>query len=241
MKKGSIQDLFNDVADRPVLTVARAVSLFDWLADMEDIAFGFHNEGCYARAHIMCCRLFEKNYAPEKAWAFEGERRLKVILPEGGKGDWCYHVAPALDVRWEDGRVEKMVFDPGLFNGPVSLADWGKVMMAAEDRLSVVPFGVAPLSYKGDYTPLRPTSDACDQDAESVMRKALRHQRKPVRTVYSSDVRDIVVKENPALDLTSGKTWDSISLYFRKQRIAAQETSWDQDELSLDPPAPGCR
>ena len=104
--------LFNTAAPQEIspiplgspISLNRAVEIFDQLADMEDIAFGY-TEGCYARAHIMCRRLMEMGLTPQKAWAFEGKKRLLVDLPDIGEG-WWSHVAPTLLVRTPDGSAK---------------------------------------------------------------------------------------------------------------------------------------
>ena len=115
----NIETTLAGLAPEAPLTTAQAVALFDHLADLPHIAHGLANEGCYARAHLMCREAERLGRAPEKAWAFEGEGTLTVLAADGRLLNWWYHVALALPVQMADGQVEKMVFDPSLFDGPV--------------------------------------------------------------------------------------------------------------------------
>ena len=156
-----ITEIFNIIsfgkpAEAAPVSLQRAVEIFDRLADMKDITFGFSDEGCYARAHIMCRRLIKMGVTPMKAWALPKRGGTLVVnYPERGIG-WRFHTAPAIAVTMPNGIVQTMVMDPGLFDGPASLALWGKVMRAPAGDVQVVPFGAAPRGGHGDtYVPGR--------------------------------------------------------------------------------------
>lgn len=214
MENGALTKYFNQeaVIVAPPVPLERAIEIFNELADMEDIAFGYANDGCYARAHIMCRRLIEKNLMPKKAWAFEGEKRLCVKMASR-EVSWWYHVAPALSVEMPDKIVQDMVFDPSLFDGPVSLLEWGRIMNAPMAGLQIVPFGVAPEGHVGDYDPEDKTLPEMDRRAEKRMGEYLEKQERAPRKVFPSQSRQQLLqgqeRGSPQAQggQAQGKTW----------------------------------
>lgn len=184
--------VFPDVPEKP-LTPARAKDVFDTLAGMEEIAFGYARDGCYARAHLMCRTLFGMGLPAKKAWAFEtGNDCLEVTQEDGDKIEWWFHVAPVLPVKMQDGKQENMVFDPSLFDGPVTLEKWGESMKACADSLFVVPCGVSPPGHYGDYNLAMNTTLATDAHARKIMNDYLFRQEKPVGLQLHSDFEKMV-------------------------------------------------
>lgn len=204
---------FNVSSAPAPLTLEKAVEIFDTLADMEDIAFGYPDEGCYARAHIMCRRLVEMGLAPQKAWAFETERTLMGSLryspPEGPLICWGFHVAPTLSVKMPDGRQQDMVMDPAIFDGPVSIEDWGKIMCAKPEKLQIVPFGTPPEGHTGDYDSVHSTGNLTDALATSRMKNYLAFQKHKQRTVHPSACREQAFQNQGREDRGQGATWIS--------------------------------
>lgn len=186
--KGLLLDIFNLRSDRTgffnsapdaasVVTPARAMEIFEELAGMPNMAYGYTDDGCYARAHLMCKKMIDMNVVPEKAWAFETPaRELTVNFPHGEQV-WWFHVAPTLGVDTGTGqRYEKMAFDPSLFDGPVPIKKWGEVMHADPKSIFVTPCGKAPPQYTGDYTPFHRTGRRTDAKAEKMMADYVRLQ-----------------------------------------------------------------
>lgn len=180
--KNMLLDVFNRRSDRAdffapgenarnVISCVEAVAAFDKLANMRNIAYGYTDDGCYARAHLMCRKLVDMDIVPEKAWAFETEKQdLIVHYPDGKEQSWWFHVAPVVTVDMLDGTTAKMVLDPSMFDGPVGLRQWADRMHADLSQVDVVPCGSAPESYKGDYTPFHRTNFSTDRKAEKIMR-----------------------------------------------------------------------
>lgn len=216
METQPLSPSFNTVAG-PVVSFERALELFDELADMGDIAFGYTGDGCYARAHIMCVRLMDMGLQPQKAWAFENEKGqpLTVIMADK-KTEWWFHVAPTLAVQMPDQTIQNMVLDPSLFDGPVSLGEWGKIMQAEPDNLQVARFGVPPRGYATDYIP-RPgcgekTTSATDMAAKDCMQKYLGLQTSGIRMVFPSQIRQQAAQAQPVQQQKQGKTWVTMNL-----------------------------
>ena len=131
-----------------IVTLNDANLLFDTMAAQNDLAFGFPQDGCYARADLMIRRMQAMGVIASKIW---NERGVTVASPYGYSGlyeggslksvdtikatdlqytgeiTWDYHVAPYIYVKQKDGSVTPMVIDPSLFGGPVSV----------DERLSV--------------------------------------------------------------------------------------------------------
>jgi len=191
--------VFNPLSDRQgilrappdVISQARALEVFDTLRAMPDVAFGFPAKGCEARAHLMCGKLFALGLAPEKAWAFEVKNcGLTVDFPHG-REEWWFHVAPALKVADGKGGSQKMVFDPSLFDGPVTLDAWGGVMGARSNLVSVLPYGQPLPGHGGDYRPGVSTDWKTTAAAKKEMRECFALQRQLDFTVqvFASPLR----------------------------------------------------
>jgi len=199
--KNVLLDMFNGRSDRASLfapgdgaraaiSCVEAVEAFDKLANMRNLAYGYTDDGCYARAHLMCRKLLGMGIVPEKAWAFETEdRELVVHYPNGKEQTWWFHVAPVVQVDMPDGTTAKMVLDPSMFDGPVGLRQWTDKMNADISQVSVTPCGSAPENYKGDYTPFHRTNFSTDRKAEKVMRDYCKMQDTVKPSVFMSAFR----------------------------------------------------
>jgi len=195
------------------VSLQTAIELFDQLADMDDIAFGYAFDGCYARAHIMCRRMIDVDLTPSKAWSQEGLEKgsdLEVICEDGSKIKWGWHVAPTLPVLLDDGKVIDMVFDPSLFDGPVSTEEWASIMNTVKEKVSVAAFGSAPLGQEGNYGLWKKMDDKTDKEAASTMLSYLSYQKTSQRTVFPSQSRQQMIKTQqlpPSQSQLCGKTW----------------------------------
>lgn len=129
-----------------------AAAIFAEFAAAEDLALRFPADGCYARTHIMVQRLLDDGLIPSKVWAFAASAAdlLWMEAPNhpAGRVQWGYHVAPVLVVRKPDGETSHMVFDPILFDAPVSVEEWRS---AVHDTPTVVrtALGEPPLPVRG--------------------------------------------------------------------------------------------
>ena len=118
----------------------------------EDLALRYPADGCYARTHLMVKRLLDRGLAPSKVWAFAAGAAdlLWMITPDhpDGRVQWRYHVAPVHMVRGPDGGPQEIVFDPLLFDRPVTVDEWRD---ALHDTPSVVvtALGETPIPARG--------------------------------------------------------------------------------------------
>jgi len=139
-----------------VIYYTDALDIFNYLADQDDIAFNFVEDGCYARAHIMCKKLRDLGITPQKAWSGlqpGNNDNIKVIFHDAHKIEWGYHVAPVLEVK-KGYNTELIVFDPSLFDAPVTIREWAKAQKEYEHSIIITPLGAdAPHKGKGGYQP----------------------------------------------------------------------------------------
>jgi len=160
------------------LSVADAQKLFDKLAKDKNIPFDYPLDCCFARAHEMCRLLIAEGVECNKTWYYssgwppEGSTKsapanLSVsglprtgVIPSGSL-TWTYHVAPTVVV---DGQP--MVFDPSLFNDPVTLDEWHSKMVNIAPQLGnpiikntdATPFFVDPYGNTVEDTDYSKTS-----------------------------------------------------------------------------------
>lgn len=204
------RDQIKGLAPLPPPSWEQALELFDMLADLRHITYGFAASGCQARTHLMCVEMVDKGYLPGKAWVFEGFEPLSVQLPDNmpmSPTVWCFHVAPTLDVDLgaPDG-VRAMVFDPSMFDGPVLPEHWCDTMQGSPQRLHLARLGESAPGQRGDYLPYsnRNRNDAVafttartTSIAMEGMEEFRPHIKTPVRRVFSCGRRP----------LARGTTW----------------------------------
>ena len=197
---------------RSSISFEQALTVFDHLADRDDLAFGYLSEGCQVRAHLVCMEMKTIGLKPRKAWAFRGENPLYVMLPDGKKGEWDYHVVLALPVRMPKGKILDLVFDPGLFDGPVTLQEWGHMIDAPAYTLQVTEFGQAPSGCRGDYSPATTTAEALAPDHPEYppLRIAIQQMKQIVsRTVFPSHFCHVQHSKDSSGVGRRGRNWSS--------------------------------
>ena len=100
------------------------------LTDMRaaDIPFDFAKSYCSARAHEMRRLMAAQGVECRKVFFHAAkDYSIRVQHPAMGTILWSYHVAPTVAVQ-TPGGVVRMVIDPSLFNGPVTIEEWKAVM-----------------------------------------------------------------------------------------------------------------
>ena len=112
-----------------IISETKAQQLFDSFKADESIPFGYPIDGCYARATMMTRIAEAENIQMAKIYA-EGVLRVTDHSPLYPELRWGFHVAPIIGVKQQNGKVVDMVFDPGLFDRPVTVAEWTKKMQA---------------------------------------------------------------------------------------------------------------
>jgi hypothetical protein len=123
-----------------VLTVAEAQALFNKARAMDDIAFNYPIDGCYARAHLMARRFEEEGHYVEKAWI-----NGNLLVQGNPPVRWGYHVAPSIYVQGADGKPERRIIDPSMADRPLSVDEWTEMMTGH------LPGDVHPTSFPFPY------------------------------------------------------------------------------------------
>lgn len=105
-----------------VITENQAKDLFKAIiAAKKNIPFEYTTDGCYARATAMA-RMAERQGIVMGKIFVHGSLYLDVL-------ELAYHVAPVVCVETPDGSQKKMVFDPSLFEFPVTILQWEEKML----------------------------------------------------------------------------------------------------------------
>lgn len=245
-------DMFSQYV-RPAVTAplskAEALAVFERFANNDELALNFTRDGCFARAHLMCRELEQLGHKASKAWAFEDpdNPRLRVLQADGRIADWRYHVAPALPVKDAHGGVTVYVFDPSMYDGPVTLSRWSHDMGARSEDMCVEAFGVAPLKSKNDYKPDdekrgypgEPTSPQADEHAQGFLlqrQKYMISENAPPRVLFASELRAEVEAEQGVKFPKEGRGWIARSLYDARQREAMDEVAKLTTHVTPVPP-----
>lgn len=122
-----------------ILNFSDAFEVFYQIADTEN--FHHHNRLiCLARSLYIADeikRLTGVTASKISAFAPTGD----MLMPQGQDhvntmGGWFYHVAATAPVIWENGEAIEMVFDPTLFDAPVSKNQWRKHLGADHNALA---------------------------------------------------------------------------------------------------------
>lgn len=103
------------------ITLEKAKELFSKAQAMDDIAWNYKLDGCYARAHLMARRFEDMGVEVNKIW-MKGE--LAVETEGEDTIEWNFHVAPVVSVKGDDGNQKQYVIDPSIFGGPVPVEEW---------------------------------------------------------------------------------------------------------------------
>jgi hypothetical protein len=224
MKKG-----FEASAKKSV-TLEKAFIIFDAQADRNDIAFGYLRDGCYARTHLMCRAFQDMGLSPKKAWVYETAAELYAELPDGRYMHCDWHVAPVLSVQMPDGKVEDLVFDPGLFDGPVTFLQWREHFSAGETKSEIAPFGVCPRNSTGDYTPGEKTDNETDRVSAEVMADYIKEQGSAPRIVFQTELRQKMAASIPVLS-SAGKTWSAQPMRQKNAPVPVQDEDFQNPEM----------
>lgn len=110
------------------ISVDQANRLFQKFAKTKRIPFRYPIDGCYARATEMARIAEQENIHMGKIFV-EGNLQVKTESAMYPTVQWGWHVAPVAYVRSRHGTLTLMVFDPSLFDRPVSVEEWKDKMM----------------------------------------------------------------------------------------------------------------
>lgn len=111
-----------------VIEEKEATKLFTRFLREGNIPFDYSIDGCFARATAMA-RIAEKSDIQMGKVFAEGLLQAKTKLEKMPIAFWNWHVAPIVHVKKADGSIELQVFDPSIFDKPVTVDEWISKMM----------------------------------------------------------------------------------------------------------------
>ncbi len=168
----------------------RAREVFADLASQREIVFGYLDDGCHARAHLMVRRLLALRLVPRKVWTIaRGLEDRLWVRPPGRPGAvivWDFHVAPTLPVAEAGGAVRELVFDPALFDGPVAIEAWRDAQHDTP-RVTHTTLGEPPVPEWGGsgYWPLPDPPEGVEENVRETM--AIARRRLDLQAIESAD------------------------------------------------------
>ena len=107
-----------------VLSESYAKEVFNTLKQDEENSFNYPLDGCYARAAKMATNMDEMGIVSGKAF-IEGDLLVDTTQ---GEANWSYHVASLVLVKVKN-KLVPTVFDPSLFDKPVSYTEWKALIL----------------------------------------------------------------------------------------------------------------
>jgi hypothetical protein len=122
------QNVQNENLDTSVITEAQARRLFREFAGNGNIPFRYPIDGCYARATEMTRMAERQGIRMNKIFTM-GRLQVTTDNERYPLVQWGWHVAPVVKVKQADGREVMMVFDPSLFDHPVTATEWNSRML----------------------------------------------------------------------------------------------------------------
>jgi uncharacterized Zn-binding protein involved in type VI secretion len=112
------------------ITVEEAQKMFTDIKNNYDIPFAYKNDCCYARADKMS-KIFadsnntiKRSIVTQKYWYHVSQGEACLQLKSNTHIKWIYHVATVVKVDDGTGKTSAMIFDPSMFENPVSVDDW---------------------------------------------------------------------------------------------------------------------
>lgn len=196
-------------------SLREAIRMFDEFADMPNMAFGFIKSGCAEAAHVMGHIMMQKQLHVGKVWAIEAKKGISVLRPDRTDSIWWYHVAPTVGVRMPSGKIDQLIFDPALFDGPVYLHEWRKVMHSPKPQIECLKWRQKPTGYNGNFTPNTRIDASTIFNARAQLREFEEDKdNKKLRSVFQSSARKLYLvqskkagNDNSELPPKSGQTW----------------------------------
>lgn len=121
IRPSSFSDLEGENRGVSSISYEYALEVFNQLKN-SGLPFEYPQDGCFSRAHHMAMQLDQLGITSAKAW-LEGDLMIQTPHSVIGRVSWSWHVAPAIKVL-KNGREEMMVFDPSIFDRPVTVQEW---------------------------------------------------------------------------------------------------------------------
>ncbi len=134
IKNGFIRSNENPAPEQiplSIISAKMADSLFEMFKQDKTLAHNYLKKGCQAKAHKMSLFAEEVYQIHFGKVYVEGFLQVKTQSPIEPLVIWGWHVAPVVFVRI-NGQDQLRVFDPALFEKPVSVEEWKQKMLYKE-------------------------------------------------------------------------------------------------------------
>ncbi len=140
------------------MRAVEAVSLFRELSQDPALHNDMPHTGCFIRARQICRRLEQRGDEAVVLRVSAANQmmtgRVSCLEDDGSYSghdvNWGFHVAAAASVVNPDGREQLLLFDPALFDGPVSVDSWSRAMCAGGKNLGTENVQKVPYRQGGD-------------------------------------------------------------------------------------------
>lgn len=149
-----------------ILSPEKAALLFHELKQAPHIPYRYPPDGCHARATAMSEIAGQQGIELIRIYA-EGKLQAKALSPFQ-PSRWDMHVAPAAMVS-QNGQRQLMVFDPSLFDHPVTEQEW-KNRLLYQDPEKPYPVEIQRVYYGGrhQYLPRGKEAFRLNPDAKTI-------------------------------------------------------------------------
>ncbi len=140
------------------MRAVEAVSFFRELSQDPALHNDMPHTGCFIRARQICRRLEHDGDEAVVVRVSAANQmmtgRVSCLEDDGSYSshdvNWGFHVAAAAPVVNPDGQEQLLVFDPALFDGPVSVDSWSRAMCAGGKNLGTENVQKIPYRQGGD-------------------------------------------------------------------------------------------
>lgn len=151
----------NQDVEMSVLSIEESNHFFSLMANDAEIPFNYPKDGCFVRAHMMAHKLEEQGIIVAKSFLIG-----RIMVPTSmGPEVWRYHVAPMVMVRDQNEQLVPTIFDPSLFDHPVSLDEFRKLLSRSRGSRIVSEFytnrfSISPENQNDIYSEYQPGLEA---------------------------------------------------------------------------------
>lgn len=119
-----------------------AMAIFEDVKNMKDIAYKHMPDGCAERAFIISERLKDRGIKTNKVWLTGNLGPLNLL------GSWGMHVAPYIEVKLANNKIEKMIIDPAVSDKLIPLNDWISLVKRDNSGGTIETFFPPPINAK---------------------------------------------------------------------------------------------
>lgn len=168
-EKSSVYSKFNKkTIELTVISEQYAQDVFNTLKQDEENSFNYPLDGCYARAMKMATSMEDMGIISGKAF-IEGDL---LVDTSQGEANWSYHVASLVLVKRKN-KLIPTVFDPSLFDKPVSFEEWKALILKKKGSKLTSEYFTKRFNYDPDsrYDDMESYQEDQLEDMKDALRK----------------------------------------------------------------------